>query len=110
MYSNKLWCTVYERKIENHTEVYVPHYYPTVYWEDTKAQVKSGNGMQLQNAILCMIPAKSIDGYMPKIDDLIMPEKSENEAPPKSGYRTIMSVDSLLYGSADVQHIEVTAV
>ena len=41
MFANKIGCTVYEKTVKNHMESYVPHFLPTVYWEDTVAQVQT---------------------------------------------------------------------
>ena len=49
MFANKIGCTVYEKTVKNHMESYVPHFLPTVYWEDTVAQVQTGTSMKLHS-------------------------------------------------------------
>ncbi|WP_295219836.1 hypothetical protein [Ruminococcus sp.] len=109
MYANKIGCTVYERAVENRMEAYVPHFIPAVYWEDTTAQVQTGTSMKQQDQIWCCIPSGSLSGYVPRKDDIIVCGRYDSAEPPESG-RTITAVEDYRYGSAGVQHIEVTAV
>ena len=109
MYVNKIGCTVYERTTgANRMETYTRHFIPSIYWEDAAGQTQSGTAMQQQNAVFCVIPATSLSDYLPKRDDLIICGRCEDVAPPKNAKR-VMMVEDYRYGSADVQHIEVTA-
>lgn len=89
-------------------EAYVRHFIPTVYWEDTTAQVQTGTSVKQQDMVLCMIPAASLSDYTTKKDDIIVCGRCEEETPPKNG-RVIMSVQDFRYGSPNVHHLEVTA-
>lgn len=110
MYTNKVGCTVYERTIgTDRMETYVRHFIPSIYWEDTKGQTQSGTSRKQQDSVLCMIPASSLSGYLPKRDDRILCGRCSDAEPPDE-CRTIMSVKDFRYGSPEVQHIEVTAV
>ena len=109
MFTNKIGCTVYEKTVQNHEEAYVRHFIPLVYWENTKAQIMSGTTMVQADAVFCAIPSSSLSDYTPKRDDVIVCGRCEDEESPEEG-RTIMQVDDFLYGSCDVQHLEVTAV
>lgn len=109
MFTNKIGCTVYEKTVQDHEEAYIRHFIPIVYWENTRAQTQSGTTMVQADAVFCSIPATSLSDYMPRKDDVIVCGRCEDEEPPEEGL-TIMSVDDFLYGSADVQHLEVTAV
>lgn len=109
MFVNKIGCTVYEKTVKNRMEAYVPHFIPAVYWEDTVAQVQTGTSMKQQDQIWCCIPASSLSDYLPQKADIIACGRCESDTPP-SNSRTITAVEDYRYGSADVQHIEVTAV
>lgn len=109
MYTNKIGCTVYKRTAgANRMETYIRHFIPAIYWEDSAGQAQSGTMMQQQNTVFCMIPATSLSDYLPKRDDLLVCGRCELAEPPETA-KKIMSVDDFRYGSADVQHIEVTA-
>nr|DAO08257.1 MAG TPA: hypothetical protein [Caudoviricetes sp.] len=64
--------------------------------------------MQQQNTVFCVIPAVSLSDYLPKRDDLLVCGRCEDVTPPETAKR-VMAVEDFRYGSADVQHIEVTA-
>lgn len=89
-------------------ETYIRHFIPAIYWEDTAGQAKSGTAMQQQNTVFCMIPSSSLSDYLPKRDDLLVCGRCALTKPPETA-KKIMSVDDFRYGSANVQHIEVTA-
>lgn len=112
MFTNKIGCTVYECKVgADRMEAYARHFIPMIYWEDTRGQAQSGTGnMKQQDGVLCIIPASSLSDYIPKRDDRIVCGRCHDAEPPKIGVYTVMQVKDFLYGSADVQHIEVTAV
>lgn len=89
-------------------ETYIRHFIPSIYWEDAAGQTQSGTSMQQQNTVFCVIPAASLSDYLPKRDDLLVCGRCEDAAPPETAKR-VMMVEDYRYGSADVQHIEVTA-
>jgi len=64
--------------------------------------------MQQQNTIFCVMSATSLSDYLPKRDDLLVCGHCEDATPPENAKR-VMTVEDYRYGSADVQHIEVTA-
>lgn len=109
MFTNKVGCTVYEKTVKDRMESYVRHFIPTIYWEQSRGQAKSGNGMQPSDSVLCIIPASSLSDYIPKRDDRIVCGNCEKEEPPECGVYTVMSVEDFRFGSAEVQHLEVTA-
>lgn len=109
MFTNKIGCTVYEKTVKDRMEAYVPHFIPTIYWEDTTAQVQTGTSMKQQDMVFCSIPASSVSDYIPKKDDIIVCGRCEEGTPPQYG-RVIMTVEDFRYGSPAVHHIEVTAV
>lgn len=70
MYTNKIGCTVFARTVgKDRMEQYVRHFFPAVYWEDMKGQSQSGTSMKQQDSVLCIIPAASVSGYIPKRSD-----------------------------------------
>ena len=111
MYTNKIGCTVYERKVgADRMETYARHFIPTIYWEDVRGQAQSGTGtMKQQDSVRCIIPDSSLSGYIPKRNDRIFCGRCNNAEPPEN-CRTVMEVKDFRYGSPEVQHIEVTAV
>ena len=110
MYTNKIGCTVYERTVgKDRMEAYVRHFFPTIYGEDVRGQTQSGTSMKQQDSVLCIIPASSLSGYLPKRSDRIFCGRCSDAEPPEE-CRTVMEVKDFRYGSAGVQHIEVTAV
>ena len=109
MFTNKVGCTVYEKTVKDRMEAYIRHFIPTIYWEDTTAQVQTGTSMKQQDMVFCSIPASSISDYIPKKDDLMVCGQCESETPPGNA-RVIMTVSDFRHGSPAVQHLEVTAV
>lgn len=110
MFTNKIGCTVFERTIgKDRMEQYVQHFFPTIYWEDTRGQTQTGTSRNQQDSVLCIIPASSLSGYMPKRDDRLICGRCSATEPPAE-CRTVMEVKDFRYGSAGVQHIEVVAV
>ncbi|MBR3630357.1 MAG: hypothetical protein IKN55_07795 [Oscillospiraceae bacterium] len=107
MFTNMAACTVWEKTVVNRAPVYVPHVMGPVYWEDTHGETVNGITRDPDDRILCIIPAGNIT-YMPKRDDKIEKGASENTAPAGT-VLTVTSVKDFRYGSAAVQHIEVTA-
>ena len=80
MFTNKKGCTVYEKILKNHENIYVRHETGAVYWEDSFGE-KSGKDRVPENYALVIIPEKSAD-YLPKADDKIVPEVIPAERPP----------------------------
>lgn len=112
MFTNSDGCTVYEKITVNRAPSYVRHVFGPLYWEDVQAQSseKTGGGTagNPENQILCIVPADSIPGYIPKTDDRICADVLEQESPPPDAL-TITKVKKFLYGTDMVQHIEITA-
>lgn len=82
-----------------------------VYWEDGAGQtlVSNQNGsheMKQNNSIFVIIPKAYLPEIQPKKGDLIARGINAD----MSNAHTVMNVEGFLYGSEDVQHIEVTAV
>lgn len=106
MFTNKKGCTVYEKILKNHENIYVRHETGAVYWEDSFGE-KSGKDRVPENSALVIIPEKSAD-YLPKADDKIIPEIISDERPPTTAM-TIVKVRDFRYVSENSSHIEVTA-
>lgn len=110
MFTNRAGCTVYERTVgEKRMEAYVRHVIPDVYWQELQGQATDDTSREQADSVLCIIPAASLGDYIPECDDLIICGICESDEPPE-GCFTVMQVKNFLYGSAAVQHIEVTAV
>ena len=74
----------------------------------TANQTAQKSTMAQSHSIYLAIPAASLSDYLPKHGDLIA--KGIRNAPPDSADSyTVMTVTDCRYGSAAVQHIEVTA-
>lgn len=106
MFTNKKGCTVYEKILKNHENIYVRHETGAVYWENSFGE-KGGKDRVPENLALVIIPEKSAD-YLTKADDKIVPEIISDERPPKTAM-TILKVRDFRYVSANSSHIEVTA-
>lgn len=106
MFTNRKGCTVYEKALENHENIYVRHETGAVYWENSCGE-KSGKDRSPENSVLVIIPEKSAD-YVPKPDDRIVPEIIPDGQPPATAM-TIVKVRDFRYVPADSSHIEVTA-
>ena len=102
MFTNKIGCTVFERTVGKvRMEQYVRLFFPAIYWVDMS--------MKQQDSVLRIIPAASVSGYIPKRSDRILCGRCTAAEPPEE-CRTVMEVKDFRYGSAGVQHLEVTAV
>ena len=109
MYTNKIGCTVFARTVgKDRMEQYVRHFFPAVYWEDMKGQSQSGTSMKQQDSVLCIIPAASVSGYIPKRSDRIFCGRCTAAEPPEE-CRTVMEVKDFRYGSAAEQQHHETA-
>lgn len=105
MFTNQPACTIWEKTTVNHAPAYVRHETGPVYWQDCRGQ---NEARTTENNVFIAIPAGSVNGYMPKLDDRIMPGAVADASPPKDAL-TVMQVKDFLYGSPMMQHIEVTA-
>ena len=84
MFTNKIGCTVFERTVgKDRMEQYVRHFFPAIYWEDMKGQSQSGTSMKQQDSVLCIIPAASVSGYIPKRSDRILCGRCTAAEPPE---------------------------
>lgn len=105
MFTNIPAATVWEKDISGRAPTYIRHEYGASYWEDNRGQT---DGRSEDNAVFLAIPAGSMtDGYLPKKDDKILADSNVQSAPPQ-GALTVMRVKDFRYGSAQMQHIEVT--
>ena len=82
-----------------------------VYWEESTGQTLSSNQggsheMNQNNSIFVVIPKAYLPEIQPKKGDLIARGINAD----MSNAHTVMNVENFLFGSEDVQHIEVTAV
>ena len=108
MFTNKPACTIWEKTTVNHTPAYVRHETGAVYWQDCRGQTASaGDARSQSDSIFLAIPGGSVRDYAPKPDDRILPGAVADAAPPKDAL-TVMQVKDFRYGSAHMQHIEVT--
>ena len=108
MFTNKPACTIWEKTSVNHAPAYVRHETGAVYWEDTRGQQVAGTDSRSpDDHVFLAIPVGSIGGYIPKNEDRILPGTVEDASPPKDAL-TVMQVKDFRYGSAHMQHIEVT--
>ncbi len=116
MFTNCVGCTVYERTVgSDRFPAYIAHQIPLVYWEQNIGQTinKTANksNMSQDYSIYMAIPASSLSDYTPKHGDLLARGLQSVLQPPDSEKTyTVMTVTDCLYGSAAVQHIEVTAI
>lgn len=107
MFTNQNGCTVWEKTEKNRAPTYVRHETGAVYWEDNSSQ-NSGKDRSPANQVFISIPAKSLDGYLPKSDDRIMCGIIPDTQPPPTAL-TVITAKNRLYGSPRVQHMEVYA-
>ena len=110
MFTNQAACTMYEKTVDEstRTEKYIRHVIKNIYWQELTGQT-GDKSRSPEDAILCIIPAASLAGYIPKRDDIIVLGACASDEPPENGF-TVSQVKNFLYGSADVRHIEVNAV
>lgn len=106
MFTNTKVITVFHKStdVEKRLPAWEKHLFYDVYWENCSGQSEENKGMGESNEILCIIPEKSLKGFIPCKDDLICLGDVEEK-----GGLTIMSVKDFRYGSGKVRHIEVTA-
>lgn len=107
MFTNKPACTIWEKTTVNRAPAYVRHETGAVYWQDCRGQTVGSDPRSPDDNIFLAIPVGSITNYVPKKDDRIMPDSVADSSPPKEAL-TVMQVKDFRYGSAMMQHIEVT--
>lgn len=116
MFTNCDGITIYCKEVgADSYPVYAIHHIKNVYWEEKRGQQLSkqeNKSNPTQNhEIYIAIPADSINGYIPKYDDIVVKGiQSITQSPKDKIQYKIMSVIDCLYGSKAVQHIEVTAI
>ena len=106
MFTNKPACTIWEKTVINRAPAYIRHVMGPVYWEDTNGETVNGITRNPDDKILCIIHAPLVT-YMPKRDDRILPGEVDEQSPPGTAL-TVSAVKDFRYGTADVQHIEIT--
>lgn len=112
MFTNCNAVTIYEKIVgADGFPAYLAHSIRMVYWEQctgqTANQTAQKSTMAQSHSIYLAIPAASLSDYSPKHGDLIA--KGMRDVPPPTDSYTVMTVTDCRYGSAAVQHIEVTA-
>ena len=105
MFTNKPACTIWEKTTVNRAPAYIRHVTGAVYWQEIRGQ--SAQRTPANEAFIA-IPENSINGYIPRPDDRIVPGIVTGNAPPENAL-TVMQIKDFLYGSQKMQHIEVTA-
>lgn len=108
MFTNTPAVTIWEKTTVNHAAAYVRHQTGAAYWEGTHGETVNGISRNPDDRALMIVPAANLGDYMPKTDDRIMNGTVNDAQPPKTAM-TVTSVKDFRYGSASVQHIEVTA-
>lgn len=101
-------CTVWEKAVQNRAVTYIRHTVGAVYWEDTRGETVNGIARDPDDRALMIVHADLLGGYLPKPDDRILRGNIADEQPPNTAL-TVTSVKDFRYGSAAVQHIEITA-
>lgn len=108
MFTNTPAVTIWEKTTVNHAAAYVRHQTGAACWEDTNGETVGGITRNPDDRVLIVVSAANLGDYMPKTDDRIMNGTVNDAQPPKTAM-TVTSVKDFRYGSASVQHIEVTA-
>lgn len=108
MFTNTPAVTIWEKTTVNHAATYVRHQTGAAYWEDTNGETIGGITRNPDDRVLMIVSAANLGDYMPKTDDRIVNGAVNDTQPPKNAL-TVTSVNDFRYGSARVQHIEVTA-
>jgi len=107
MFTNENACTIWEKTIQDHMEVYVPHVFYDVYCQTTTAQTVQNTSREPNDGYLFIIHQSKIP-YMPKKDDKIILGAFFEDIPQKEAF-TVSEVRNFLFGSWNVRHIEVIA-
>lgn len=108
MFTNTPAVTVWEKTTVNRAAAYIRHQTGAVYWEDTHGETVNGITRNPEDKALMIVSAANLGGYMPKADDRILRGEIDDAQPPQNAL-TVTSVKDFRFGSAKVQHIEVTA-
>ena len=80
-----------------------------MYWEESIGSRQNGKEVQQSDSIYVCIPASSVTDYVPARDELLLRGIISEEIQTLPNKHTITAVADCRYGSAAVQHIEVTA-
>lgn len=107
MFTNTDGCTIWEKTVKDRAPFYIRHQTGAVYREITEEQ-SSGKDRSPACKALVVIPAANLGDYLPKKDDRILCGIYPEDQPPQNAM-TVMSVKDFRYGSAAVQHVEVSA-
>ena len=101
-------CTLFRKGIDAAARLPTWESVPieAVYWEGETAQKLDNKSLSEDDAVFIVIPKAFLPDVLPKRDDRIAYGAAES----CEGAYTILRVASFLYGSEDVQHIEITAV
>ena len=98
--------TVWEKDISGRAPTFVRHEYGPGYWQDCRGESPARDP---DDNTFAAIPATSIlDSYIPRKDDRVLPGSIGDVSPPAAAM-TITQVKNFLYGSAMMQHVEITA-
>ncbi len=108
MFTNTPGVTVWEKTTVNHAPAYIRHCTGAAYWEDTHGETVGGITRDPDDRALVIVSGQNLGDYLPKADDRIMNGIAADAQPPKEAL-TVTSVRDFRYGSARMQHIEVTA-
>ncbi len=96
--------TIWEKTVVNRAAAYIRHETGAAYWQDNRGQTQ---GHDEDDSIFLAIHASAVtDGYIPKVNDRVLPGSVPDEQPPQTAY-TVGNVKDLRFGSAMMQHIEV---
>ena len=97
--------TIWAKDISGRAPTFVRHVYGPSYWQDCRGE---STARDPDDNTFAAIPVTSLlDGYIPKKDDRILPAASDATSPP-AGAMTITQVKDFRYGSAFMQHVEMT--
>lgn len=98
---------------ENRMPEWIKHIIKGVYWQSCEGQAQNNTHMNESDTALIIIHKSKIS-YYPKHDDIIVKgivaADDIVQIQKLPGSHTVMSVADFLYGSENVQHIEVTAI
>lgn len=108
MFTNTSAVTVWEKTTVNRAITYIRHQTGAAYWEDTDGETVGNITRHPDDKALMIVSGANLGAYKPKADDRIM-NGSITDAQPPAIALTVTSVRDFRYGSANVQHIEVTA-
>ena len=101
--------TIWEKTIVDRAPAYIRHEIGPAYWQGQSGQTIDGKSRNQEDSIFCAIPVDSLSNYLPKRDDLLVSGLCGENFPSGKKF-TIVNVKNFLYGSEEMQHIEVTAV